>query len=179
MPVKVDEVMRDIGDDVRRARRKRLLAQGAAAEYSDPRIYASVDHLLRRAIERRDHDALLVPEIVDGEDSSRLATQLRFASHRATLGAVVVFAKRRILLPAMRWLYEYSLDNFRRQNRLNRIVFACIEELAIENAQLKLRVAALEDSGIAELQDRRIAGMRDGEIAGLQEGSVADRAGNE
>ena len=34
-----------------------------------------------------------------------------------------------------RWLYEYSLENFRRQQRLNLILFACIEELAIENAQ--------------------------------------------
>jgi hypothetical protein len=142
--VKVDDVMRDIEDDVRRARRQRLLAHGAASEYGDPRIYASVDGLLRRAIELRDHDSLLVPELAGGEDSTRLTTHLRFGSHRATLGAVVVFAKRRILLPAMRWLYEYSLNNFRRQDRLNRLVFACIEELAIENATLRLKLEELQ-----------------------------------
>jgi hypothetical protein len=142
--VKVDDVMREIEEDVRRVRRQRLLAHGAAPEYGDPRIYASVDGLLRRAIELRDHDALLVPELAGGEDSSRLTTHLRFASHRAALGAAVVFAKRRILLPAMRWLYEYSLNNFRRQDRLNRLVFACIEELAIENATLRLKIEELE-----------------------------------
>jgi hypothetical protein len=61
----------------------------------------------------------------------------------------VIFAKRRVLLPAVRWLYEYSLNNFRRQDRLNQVLFACIEELAIENAALRLRIAALEDGRIA------------------------------
>ena len=31
--------MREIEDDVRRARRKRLLARGAAAEYRDPTLF--------------------------------------------------------------------------------------------------------------------------------------------
>ena len=35
-----------------------------------------------------------------------------------------------MLLPLTRWLFEYSQDNFRRQHHLNRILFACIEELA-------------------------------------------------
>jgi hypothetical protein len=158
--VKVDDVMRDIEDDVRRARRQRLLAHGAASEYGDPRIYASVDRLLRRAIELRDHDALLVPELAGGDDS-RLTTHLRFASHRATLGGVVVFAKRRILLPAMRWLYEYSLNNFRRQDRLNRLVFACIEELAIENATLRLKLEELQHGSPAGTRAPGTAGTTD------------------
>ena len=87
----------------------------------------------------------------------------------------MVFAKRRLLLPAMRWLYEYSLNNFRRQDRLNQVLFACIEELAIENAKLQLRIAELhggENAGrIAGLQEGRIAGT----IEGLQDGTVAER----
>lgn len=153
--------MRGIEDDVRRARRQRLLAHGAASEYGDPRIYASVDGLLRRAIELRDHDALLVPELAGGEDGSRLTTHLRFGSHRATFGRVVVFAKRRILLPAMRWLYEYSLNNFRRQDRLNRLMFACIEELAIENATLRLKLEALQPGGRADSRAHGTAGATD------------------
>jgi hypothetical protein len=148
--VNVDKVMRDIEDEVRRARRKRLLAQGAAPEYRDPRLYAMVDSLLRRAVEERDHDSLLLSELAAGEDSERLTTHLRFSSHRPVLGRAVLFAKRRVLLPAMRWLYEYSLDNFRRQDRLNRVLFACIEELAIQNAGLRL---ALQREGIGGLQE--------------------------
>lgn len=160
--VKVDDVMRDIEDDVRRARRQRLLAHGAASEYGDPRIYASVDGLLRRAIELRDHDALLVPELAGGDDNSRLTTHLRFASHRATLGGIVVFAKRRILLPAMRWLYKFSLNNFRRQDRLNRLVFACIEELAIENATLRLKIEELQHGSEAATPAPGTTGTLDG-----------------
>ena len=41
-----------------------------------------------------------------------------------------------------RWLYEYSQDNFRRQDHLNRVLFACIEELALENARLRRDLTA-------------------------------------
>jgi hypothetical protein len=44
----------------------------------------------------------------------------------------------------MHWLYEYSLENFRRQQRLNRLLLAVVEELAIEHARMRLRVDALE-----------------------------------
>jgi hypothetical protein len=46
-------------------------------------------------------------------------------------------------------LYEYSLENFKRQERVNRMLFACLEELAIENARLARQ---LQDYRIAELQ---------------------------
>ena len=37
----------------------------------------------------------------------------------------------------MRWLYEYSLENFRRQEQINSTLYACVEELAIENVRLR------------------------------------------
>ena len=40
-------------------------------------------------------------------------------------------------MPLMRWLYQYSVDNFRRQERMNRMLVACVEELAVENARLR------------------------------------------
>jgi hypothetical protein len=49
--------------------------------------------------------------------------------------------KRRVLLPLTRWLFEYSQENFRRQDHVNRILFACIEELALENARLRRAIA--------------------------------------
>jgi hypothetical protein len=40
------------------------------------------------------------------------------------VGPLIVFAKRRILLPLTRWLYEYSLENFKRQQAINRLLYA-------------------------------------------------------
>jgi len=135
--ISVEEVMREIEDDLRRERRARLLARGAPSEYRDADVFAAVEGVLRRAVEGRDHDAILLPELLAEEEEWRLQTRLRFASHRPVLGPVIIGFKRRVLLPIMRWLYEYSLENFERQQRVNRILFACIEELAIENARLR------------------------------------------
>ena len=54
-----------------------------------------------------------------------------------------MFVKRRLILPLVRWLFEYSEENFRRQDYVNRIVMACLEELAIENARLRREMSEL------------------------------------
>jgi len=135
--VSVERVMREIEDDLRRERRTRLLAKGAPAEYRDQELYATVERVLRRAVESRDHGAILLPELISDDEEWQLETHLTFSSHRPIVGPVIVFFKRRVLLPLTRWLFEYSLENFQRQQRVNRILFACIEELAIENARLR------------------------------------------
>lgn len=129
--------MTELQDDVRRARRKRLLARGGASDYRDAALYDDVDRVLRSALEGRDHQVLLLPDLLDSDDDWRLSLHLRFSSHRPILGPILIFVKRRILLPITHWLYEYSLENFRRQQRVNTVLFACIEELAIENARLR------------------------------------------
>ncbi|MEQ1868532.1 MAG: hypothetical protein ABL961_00720 [Vicinamibacterales bacterium] len=129
--------MSELEDDVRRARRKRLLARGGASDYRDADVYDKVDVLLRRALDARDHDALLLPDVLEGEGDWKLNLHLRWASHRPGVGALLIFIKRRLLLPMFRWLWEYSLENFRTQRRVNQVLFACIEELAIENAKLR------------------------------------------
>jgi hypothetical protein len=132
--LKVDEVMRDIEDEVRRARRERLLAQGGASGYADPAVYASVDALLRRAL---DQHTLLLPDLISGDDEWRLATHVRLSSHRPLAGPILVWIKRRALLPLMRWLFDFSVENFRRQQRVNDLLISCVEALAIDNAQLR------------------------------------------
>jgi len=136
--------MREIEDGVRDELRRRLLARGGAREYQDADVFRSVERLLRRAADRPDENALL-PELLGPESDWRLQTHLRFSSHRPVIGPLVVLAKRRILLPLTRWLYEYSLDNFHRQDRLNRMLVACIEELAIENARLRRDLLRLDE----------------------------------
>jgi hypothetical protein len=134
--IRVEPLMREIEDRVRDEFRRRVLARGGAPEFQDPDVFRAVDRLLRRAAERPGEHALL-PEFLGPDADWQLQTHLRFASHRKVTGPLVVFVKRRILLPLTRWLYEYTVDNFHRQERLNRMLIACIEELAVENAQLR------------------------------------------
>lgn len=134
--IRVESLMRDIESDVREELRRQLLARGGAGAYADPEVFRSVESLLRRAADRADTRVLL-QEFLGPESDWRLQTHLRFTSHRPLIGPLIVFTKRRLLAPVMRWLYEYSLENFRRQERVNQVLIACIEELAIENAQLR------------------------------------------
>src|SRR5260370_14065958 len=130
--ISVEKVMREIEDDLRRERRARLLARGAPPEYRDADVFAAVEGVLRRAVEGRDHDAILLPELLADQEEWRLQTHLRFTSHRPVLGPVIIAFKRRVLLPVMRWLYEYSLENFDRQQRVNPIPFPSLHALPLQ-----------------------------------------------
>jgi hypothetical protein len=139
--VRVDEVMGEIERDVRARLRRHLLKKGGAADYEDQDIFDAVHALLSRAVDGRELDATLLPELVDGDVDWRLQTHLNLSTHRpAATGRFILFAKKKLLLPLTRWLFEYSQENFRRQDRLNRILFACIEELALENARLRRQI---------------------------------------
>jgi hypothetical protein len=146
-PVSVDALMRRLEGDLRNQLRRQLLDRGGAREYTDDELFAAVERVLRHAVEARarEHDALLLPALMSDENEWELQTHLRFSSHRPILGNLIVFLKRRVLLPVTRWLYEYSLENFRRQQRINRVLFACLEELAIENARLRQDLERLAD----------------------------------
>jgi hypothetical protein len=139
--VRVDEVMGEIERDVRARLRRHLLKKGGAADYEDQEIFDAVHALLSRAVDGRELDAALLPELADGDVDWRLQTHLNLTTHRpGATGRFILFAKQKLLLPLTRWLFEYSQENFRRQDRLNRILFACIEELALENARLRRRI---------------------------------------
>jgi hypothetical protein len=136
--VHVDVVMGEIERDVRARLRRHLLKKGGAADYQDQEIFDAVHALLGRAVDGREIEATLLPELVDGDIDWRLQTHLNLTTHRpAAAGRLILLAKRKLLLPLTRWLFEYSQENFRRQDHLNRILFACIEELALENARLR------------------------------------------
>jgi hypothetical protein len=135
--VRVDAVMDEIERDVRDRLRRHLVKKGGAADYSDAEIFDAVHALLARAVDGRNLDATLLPELVDSDVDWRLQTHLTLTTHRPAVGRFILFAKKKVLLPLTRWLFEYSQDNFRRQDRLNRVLFACIEELALENARLR------------------------------------------
>jgi hypothetical protein len=136
-PLRADRVMKDIEQDVRARLRQHLVNRGGAEDYSDEALFEAVTAVLGRAIDERSHDALLLPELLDADTDWKLRTDLALSTHRPLAGRFILAAKRTILLPLTRWLFEYSQDNFRRQQHVNRILFACIEELAIENARLR------------------------------------------
>jgi hypothetical protein len=140
--IRVDDVMGDIERDVRARLRRHLIKRGGAADYHDEEIFETVRAVLARAVDERNLDATLLPELLDADVDWRMQTHLALSSHRPVAGKFILFFKRRVLVPLTRWLFEYSQDNFRRQDHLNRVLFACIEELALENARLRRDVAA-------------------------------------
>jgi len=141
--VPVDVVTAELRERVRARLRERLKLHGASHAFEDPALFADVDRLLQSSIAEGDAGALLLPELLGDPDTWRLQTAMHYQSHRGTGAAVVVlFFKRRVLMPMFRWLFEYSRDNFERQRRVNQVLFACIQELAIENAALRKQLRA-------------------------------------
>jgi hypothetical protein len=136
--VSVDAVMSELQGRVRERLRTELLRNGASAAFNDPRLFADVEALLHTATDVGDSDALLLPELLGEPDTWRLETAMRYGSHRDQASAsIVTFVKRRVLMPVLRWLFEYSRDNFERQRRVNQALFACVQELALETARLR------------------------------------------
>ena len=148
LPVRTDAVMAELLGRVRADLRARLVARGAEDDFADHDVFDAVDALFRRALARDEHDGLLIPDLLAGKWRPELA--LRFASHRPrTSGAIILFVKRRLLLPLTRWLFEYSLENFRVQDRVNVALMSCLQSLAADHARLRQRLAALEGAPTA------------------------------
>jgi len=136
----VDEVMTALQARVRDRVRADLMRHGASPALADAALYADVDRVLRAATERSGARALLLTELLGDPELWRLETEIQYRSHRGGIGRAIVFVKRRLLAPLLRFLFDYSRDNFERQARVNLVLFACIQELAIENAALKREV---------------------------------------
>jgi hypothetical protein len=136
--VSVDAVMDELRERVRERLRSDLLKPGASPDFQDRTLFADVERMLREGIELSEGPGLILPVLLGDPKTWRLDTALRHQSHRgATAAAVVMWAKRRLLVPLVRWLFEYSRDNFERQRRVNLVLFACVQELALETARLR------------------------------------------
>lgn len=130
--------MAELHARVRERLRAQLAAHGGSSAFDDPVVFAEVERLLQRAVEAGDAGALLLPELLGDPETWRLQAAMRYQSHRRGLAAsAIVFLKRRILMPVLRWLFEYGRDNFERQRRVNAVLFACVQELAVETARLR------------------------------------------
>jgi hypothetical protein len=142
LEVSVDDVMRDLNGRVRERLRTDLLRHGASPAFNDPALFADVERILHTGVDLGTSNALLLPELLGDTKTWRLETALHLDSHRGTAAAgVILFFKRRIILPLVRWLFEYNRDNFERQRRVNAVLFACVQELAVESARLRQELA--------------------------------------
>ena len=145
--------MAEVHERVRGRIRERLLSHGASPAFDDPALFDEVERILQSATATGDAQALLLPELLGDRDTWRLQTAMRYQSHRGSgVASLFIFVKRRVLMPMMRWLFEYSRDNFERQRRVNDVLFACVQELAIENARLRRDVQALAGTRRAEAE---------------------------
>lgn len=137
MTVSAERVMSELQGRVRERVRAELVRHGASAELEDPALFAEIDTMLRAAIERSQPAALLLPELLGDPSTWRLETAIKYETHRGAAGAPIMFIKRRLLMPVLRWFYEFNRDNFERQRRINQVLFACVQELAIETTRLR------------------------------------------
>jgi len=135
--------MAELQGRVRERVRAELVRHGASAALEDPSLFADIDTILRAAIERSQPAALLLPELLGDPSTWRLDTAIKYQSHRGAAGAPIVFVKQRLLMPLLRWFYEFNRDNFERQRRINQVLFACVQELAIELAKQKRELQAV------------------------------------
>jgi len=143
-----DQVMAELQGRVRERVRAELLRHGASTALEDPALFADIDAILRAAIERSQPAALLLPELLGDPSTWRLDTAIKYQTHRGAAGAPIIFVKQRLLMPLLRWFYEFNRDNFERQRRINQVLFACVQELAIELAQQRRELQALSSQSV-------------------------------
>ena len=93
--IRVDAVMGEIERDVRTRLRRHLIKRGGAADYHDEEIFEAVRAVLARAVDERNLDATLLPELLDTDVEWRLQTHLALTTHRPAVGRFILFAKRR------------------------------------------------------------------------------------
>jgi hypothetical protein len=139
----VDTIMDDLRARVRERIREDLRRHGASSAFDDPTLFAEVEALVRGAVDAANPRALLMPELLGDPETWRLETAMRYRSHRARSGTLLIFIKRRLMMPIVRWLFEYSRDNFERQRRMNEVLCACVQDLAIETARLRREIRRL------------------------------------
>lgn len=142
--VNVDAVMSEVRAEVQERLRREVLRHGASPALDDEAIFSMVERVLRESVKRSGHAALLLPEVLGDPAGWRLEPALRIGSHRGRLAASLIGGiKRKLMMPALRWLFEYTHDNFVRQQRMNQVLAACVQELAIQNALLRRDVDRL------------------------------------
>ena len=108
-----------------RERLRGQLVEAGSEAFADPAVFADVEGVMRAAVSTPEHTRPILPELrrarhlaPHDQDGVSIAP-----GHRC--GIPILFVKQRVLMPLLRWLAEYSRDNFERQRRINHVLFAC------------------------------------------------------
>ena len=158
--VSVDAAMARVQQRVRERLRDRVLRHGGSRAFEDAQLFAEVEDFLFKASDVGDPGALILPEFLGDPETWRLDTAIRYKSHRGgAAAAALLFAKRRLLMPVLRWLFEYSRDNFERQRRVNHVLLACVQELAVEQSRLRRELRRLTAAAAAAGRDGTARGL--------------------
>lgn len=83
----------------------------------------------------------------------RLQLHPNFTTHRGRLGRILVWVKRRLLYPPLRWIVEVVEVNAWRQDRMNASTLNLLEEMALEIGRLRAKVDRLS----GEIDESRAA----------------------
>jgi hypothetical protein len=140
-PVSVDEAMGEVRAHVRARLRAELERLDPGSPLLTGDLFDEAETIYRKALARR--RLLMMPSLLLDESEWELDTKLRLTSHRPRTGTLILFVKRKVILPLTRWLYEFSRDNFERQARVNETLMASIETLVVEVLTLRREVEAL------------------------------------
>jgi hypothetical protein len=144
--VQIDAVMAELEARVRDRLREHLLRHGGSPAFADPDLFKDIERMLHAAVSVGASNASLLQELLGDPDTWRLHTAITYQSHReGRTAALILFVKKRLLMPILQFVFDYSRDNFIRQRRVNQVLFACVQELAIETARLRAQVAQLSD----------------------------------
>ena len=99
--IRVDEVMGEIERDVRTRLRRHLIKRGGAADYQDEEIFEAVRAVLARAVDERNLDATMLPELLD---QFRKTCPAGLPESRARLVALLTDAGKHFGLTADRFV---------------------------------------------------------------------------
>ncbi len=135
--------MSEVREQVRAEIFARMTLKGSGDDFDSRAVFDAVDELITRALAHDDFKGQLLAARINPPWQPALS--LDPASHRSGLaGRGIEFAKSRLVTPVIRFLFEHVSENFRRQQRVNLALMACLQTLAADHVRLEARVAALE-----------------------------------
>lgn len=141
--VSTEAVMDEVRARVRAELYARMVHKGSGDDFDSRAVFDAVDELITRALAHDDVNGQIIAARVAPPWQPSLS--LDVASHRAGMaGRTIELAKSRLVMPVVRFLFEHVSENFRRQQRLNLALMACLQTLAADHVRLEARVAALE-----------------------------------
>lgn len=137
---KVEEIMAHL--------RKRIEERHAGGACSRDEIRGETAIWLADVMSNRLSDDSVLQNYLDTLGLWRLQLHPNFSSHRGGIGRVLVWLKKRVLYPPLRWIVEVVEVNAWRQDRLNLSLLNLLEEMALEIGRLRARLDSLERTGV-------------------------------